>query len=245
MQKHYFVDTFLWEVFVFADWSTSSVTPHKFHIATGGFDFKTTYHKNPQLTTTYRQKAPIAQYVRRNDAHIDVRFCAICSIYIMPKALGDISTVSILIRGCVFYSPSLCVPPFCHFAGVQCGYILAHVHACVHACVYVCMRRACVNACMRACERACERACVRASVRASVRACVRACVRASVHACASVRACDRACEHACVRACVRASVRASERAGVRACVRESVRASVRACASVRAIVRASMRASIY
>ena len=36
VQKHYFVDTFLWEVFVFADWSTSSVTPHKFHIATGG-----------------------------------------------------------------------------------------------------------------------------------------------------------------------------------------------------------------
>ena len=89
------------------------------------YDFKTTFHKNPQLTTTYHQKAPIAQYVRRIDALIAVRFCAICSIYIMPKALGDILTVTILIGGCVFYSPSLCVPPFCHFAAVQCGYILA------------------------------------------------------------------------------------------------------------------------
>ena len=72
-----------------------------------GFDFKTKFHKNPQLATTYGQKAPIAQYVRRIDAQIAVRFCAICSIYIMPKALGDISTVSILMGGCVFYSPSL------------------------------------------------------------------------------------------------------------------------------------------
>ena len=61
----------------------------------GGFDFKTTFHKNPQLTTTYRQKAPIAQYVCRIDAQIAVRFCAICSIYIMPKAIGDILTISI------------------------------------------------------------------------------------------------------------------------------------------------------
>ena len=30
--------------------------------------------------------------------------------------LGDILTVSILIGGCVFYSPSLCVPPFCRGA---------------------------------------------------------------------------------------------------------------------------------
>ena len=78
-------------------------------VAVAGFDFKTKFHKNPQLATTYGQKAPIAQYVRRIDAQIAVRFCAICSIYIMPKgkALGDISTVSILIGGCVFYSPSL------------------------------------------------------------------------------------------------------------------------------------------
>ena len=54
-----------------------------------------------------------------------MRFCAICSIYIMPKALGDILTVSILIGGCVFYSPGLCVPPFWHFAAVQYRYILA------------------------------------------------------------------------------------------------------------------------
>ena len=89
---------------------------HIVHIP--GFDFKTTFHKNPQLTTTYRQKAPIAQHVRRIDAQIAVRFCAICSIYIIPKALGDILTVSVLIGGCffLFYSPSLCVPPFCHFA---------------------------------------------------------------------------------------------------------------------------------
>ena len=50
----------------------------------------------PQKSTTYRQKAPIVQHGRRIDAQIAVRFCAICSIYIMPKALGDISTVSIL-----------------------------------------------------------------------------------------------------------------------------------------------------
>ena len=31
-----------------------------------------------------------------------MRFCAICSIYIVPKALGDISTISIFIGGCVF-----------------------------------------------------------------------------------------------------------------------------------------------
>ena len=48
-----------------------------------------------QLSTTYRQKAPIAQYVRIIDAQIAVRFCAICSIYILPKALDDILTVSI------------------------------------------------------------------------------------------------------------------------------------------------------
>ena len=41
------------------------------------YDFKTTYHKNPQLTTTHHQKAPIAQYVRTSDAQIAVRFCAI------------------------------------------------------------------------------------------------------------------------------------------------------------------------
>ena len=76
-------------------------------VAVAGFDFKTKFHKNPQLATTYGQKAPITQYVRRIDAQIAVRFCAICSIYIMPKAIGDISTVSILIGGCVFYSPSL------------------------------------------------------------------------------------------------------------------------------------------
>ena len=72
--------------------------------------------------------------VRSHNWHTNsyMRFCAIsiCSIYIMPKAkgkalgLGHIFTVSILIGGCVFYSPSLCVPPFCHFAAVQCGYIL-------------------------------------------------------------------------------------------------------------------------
>ena len=87
----------------------------------GGFDFKTKFHKNPQLATTYGQKAPIAQYVRRIDAQIAVRFCAICSIYIMPKALGDILTVSILIGGCVFHSPSLhCVcAAILSFATVQ------------------------------------------------------------------------------------------------------------------------------
>ena len=80
------------------------------------YDFKTTYHKNPQLTTTYCQKAPIAQYVRRIDAQIVVRFCAICSIYIMPKALGDILTVSILIGGCVsLFAKLVCaaILPFC------------------------------------------------------------------------------------------------------------------------------------
>ena len=79
------------------------------------YDFKTNFHKNPQLTTTYRQKALIAQYVYRINAQIAVRFCAICSIYIMPKALGDILTVSTLIGECVFYLPSL--PCVCrHFA---------------------------------------------------------------------------------------------------------------------------------
>ena len=87
----------------------------QFSVAYDGFDFKTKFHKNPQLTTTYRQKAPIAQYVRRIEAQIAVRFRAMCLIYIMPKALGDILTVSILIGGCVFYSPSL--PCVCrHFA---------------------------------------------------------------------------------------------------------------------------------
>ena len=95
-------------------------SPHYRHIQQcaarrNGFDFKTTFHKNPQLTTTYRQKPPIAQYVRRIEAQIAVCLCAICSIYIMPKALSDILTVSILIGGCVFYSPSL--PGVCrHFA---------------------------------------------------------------------------------------------------------------------------------
>ena len=69
-----------------------------------------------RLSTTYRQTAPIAQYVRIIDAQIAVRFCAICSIYILPKALDDILTVSILIGGCVFYLPRLCVPPFCRGA---------------------------------------------------------------------------------------------------------------------------------
>ena len=82
-------------------------------LGSGGFDFKTKFHKNPQLATTYGQKAPIAQYVRRIDAQIAVRSCAICSIYIMPKALGDISTVSILIRRCFLFAKlALCVPPF-------------------------------------------------------------------------------------------------------------------------------------
>ena len=79
------------------------------------YDVKT-IHKNPQLTTTYRQKAPIAQYVFRIDAQIAVRFCAICSIYIMPKALGDILAVSILIGGCVFLFAKLmfaAILPFC------------------------------------------------------------------------------------------------------------------------------------
>ena len=80
-----------------------------------GFYFKITYYKNPQLTTTYRQKAPIAQYVRRIDTQIAVRCCAICSIYILPKALGDILTVSILIGGCVFFIRQACVPPFCEY----------------------------------------------------------------------------------------------------------------------------------
>ena len=84
-----------------------------------GFDFKTTYHKNPQkLITTYCQKAPIAQYVCRIDAQIAVRLCAICSIYIISNALGDISTVSIFIGGCVFSFTKLAC------AAVQCGYIL-------------------------------------------------------------------------------------------------------------------------
>ena len=81
------------------------------------YDFKTTFHKNPQLTTTYCQKAPIAQYVRRIDGQITVRFCAICSIYIMPKALGDVFTVSILIGGCVFL-----------FAKLVCAAILPRVY---------------------------------------------------------------------------------------------------------------------
>ena len=49
------------------------------------------------------------QYVRRIEAQIAVRFCAICSIYIMLKALGDILAVSILIGGCVFYSRLLII----------------------------------------------------------------------------------------------------------------------------------------
>ena len=99
-----------------AAWSVVSSNQQRQHQPERiGFDFKTTFHKNPQLTTTYRQKAPIAQYVRRIDAQIAVHFCAICLIYIMPKALGDSLAVSILIGGCVFYSPSL--PCVCrHFA---------------------------------------------------------------------------------------------------------------------------------
>ena len=97
-----------------------------------GFDFKTKFHKNPQLATTYGQKVPFAQYVRIIYAQIAVRFCAISSIYIMPKALGDILTVSILIGGCVFYSPSL--PCVCrHFAAsiptLHCGKMAKWRHA--------------------------------------------------------------------------------------------------------------------
>ena len=105
-------------------------------VAVGRFDLilkvKTKFHKNPQLATTYGQKAPIALYVRRIDAQIAVRFCAICLIYIMPKALGDILTVSILIGGCVFLFAklALCVPPFCreytHIAPRQNGKMAAH-----------------------------------------------------------------------------------------------------------------------
>ena len=93
----------------------SSITFRTFNSGMTSRRISTKIHNLPQLTTTYRQKAPIAQYVRRIDAQIAVRFCAICSIYIMPRALGDILTVSILIGGCVFYSPSL--PCVCrHFA---------------------------------------------------------------------------------------------------------------------------------
>ena len=46
---------------------------------TYGFDFKTTYHNLPPEGTV------CSQCVRRIDAQIAVRFCAICSIYIMPK----------------------------------------------------------------------------------------------------------------------------------------------------------------
>ena len=87
-----------------------------------GFDFKTKFHTNPQLATTCGQEAPIAQYVSRIDAQIAVRFCAMCSIYIMPKALGDISIVSILSEDAFFIRQS-CVCR--HFAAVQCGYIFA------------------------------------------------------------------------------------------------------------------------
>ena len=63
------------------------------------------YRIYPQKSTTYRRKAPIAQtqYVRRIDAQIAVRFCAICSIY-MPKALGDILTVRVLSEDAFFHS---------------------------------------------------------------------------------------------------------------------------------------------
>ena len=71
-----------------------------------GFDFKTKFHTNPQLATTCGQEAPIAQYVSRVDAQIAVRFCAMCSIYIMPKALGDISIVSILSEDAFFIRQS-------------------------------------------------------------------------------------------------------------------------------------------
>ena len=64
----------------------------------------TKIHNLPQLTAR-----------RRRLRSMFAEFCAICSIYIMSKALGDILTVSILIGGCVFYSPSL--PCACrHFA---------------------------------------------------------------------------------------------------------------------------------
>ena len=46
------------------------------------------------------------QYVSRIDAQIAVRFCAMCSIYIMPKALGDISIVSILSEDAFFIRQS-------------------------------------------------------------------------------------------------------------------------------------------
>ena len=79
------------------------------HAGRRRYDFRTTFHKNPQLTTTYLQKAPIAQYVRRIEAQIAVRFCAMCSIYIMSKALGDI--------GCFFL-----------FAKLVCAAILLRVY---------------------------------------------------------------------------------------------------------------------
>ena len=71
-----------------------------------GLDFKTKFHTNPQLATTCGQEAPIAQYVSRIDAQIAVRFCAMCSIYIMPKARGDISIVSILSEDAFFIRQS-------------------------------------------------------------------------------------------------------------------------------------------
>ena len=98
-------------------------------VVCGRYDFKTTFHKNPQLTTTYRQKAPIAQYVRRIDGQIAVRFCAICSIYIMPKALCDILTVSILIGGCVFlFAKLVCaaILPRVYIPTLHCSKMAAH-----------------------------------------------------------------------------------------------------------------------
>ena len=62
----------------------------------------------PQNSTTYHQKAPITQYVCRIYAQIAVRFC---SIYVMPKAVGDILTVKYFYRRMRFFIHLACV---CH-----------------------------------------------------------------------------------------------------------------------------------
>ena len=71
------------------------------------YDFKTKLHKNPQI-----------------DAQIAVRLCAICSIYIMPKPIRRYFDRKYFNRRMrfLFAKLALCVPPFCHFAAVQCGY---------------------------------------------------------------------------------------------------------------------------
>ena len=83
-------------------WHTYRVSTLTFWARYTGFDFKskTTYHKNPQLTTTYRQKAPIAQYVRRIDAQIavPVPFCAIC--WIVQLIEWSFKQSSIIINDC-------------------------------------------------------------------------------------------------------------------------------------------------